>query len=133
MPLLQVVNAASGMLYLHSHAPPLVHRDLKSPNLLVMENWVVKVGAVSLVLISQQVLAPLAAQRPALRHIGDCSALGCQNAEFVTCAHIQVWFSKLSSRCPGALATCSVLCRSFSPRAQGLVHGFYIFIHCPHF
>jgi serine/threonine protein kinase len=31
------------MLYLHSRASPIVHRDLKSPNLLVEESWRVKV------------------------------------------------------------------------------------------
>lgn len=32
-----------GMLYLHGHKPPIIHRDLKSPNLLVEKNWRVKV------------------------------------------------------------------------------------------
>lgn len=31
------------MLYLHTHQPPICHRDLKSSNLVVDENWVVKV------------------------------------------------------------------------------------------
>jgi hypothetical protein len=31
----QANNVAAGMLYLHTRSPPLIHRDLKSPNLLV--------------------------------------------------------------------------------------------------
>ena len=34
--LLMALDAARGMLYLHSHKPrPILHRDLKSPNLFV--------------------------------------------------------------------------------------------------
>lgn len=36
-------DAARGMLYLHTLRPPVVHRDLKSANLLVDANWHVKV------------------------------------------------------------------------------------------
>jgi len=39
------LDAAIGMEFLHSHKPqPIIHRDLKSDNLLVDENGVVKVG-----------------------------------------------------------------------------------------
>ena len=31
------------MLYLHTHSPPVAHRDLKSPNLLVDSQWHLKV------------------------------------------------------------------------------------------
>ncbi|GAB4822160.1 hypothetical protein N2152v2_009206 [Parachlorella kessleri] len=37
-------DAAEGMAYLHTRNPPLVHRDLKSPNLLVTQHWDVKIA-----------------------------------------------------------------------------------------
>ncbi|KAL7114644.1 hypothetical protein ACP275_04G133900 [Erythranthe tilingii] len=37
------LDAARGMNYLHNSTPVIVHRDLKSPNLLVDKNWIVKV------------------------------------------------------------------------------------------
>jgi serine/threonine protein kinase len=39
-----LIDAARGMLYLHSNKPPVLHRDLKSPNILVSEHWQGKVG-----------------------------------------------------------------------------------------
>uniref|UniRef100_A0A7N1A0V8 non-specific serine/threonine protein kinase n=1 Tax=Kalanchoe fedtschenkoi TaxID=63787 RepID=A0A7N1A0V8_KALFE len=38
------IDIAQGMNYLHHYKPPIVHRDLKSSNLLVDKNWNVKVG-----------------------------------------------------------------------------------------
>ncbi|XP_071700607.1 probable serine/threonine-protein kinase SIS8 [Rutidosis leptorrhynchoides] len=37
------LDTARGMNYLHNCSPVIVHRDLKSPNLLVDKNWAVKV------------------------------------------------------------------------------------------
>jgi len=37
------LDVVKGMNYLHRSSPPIVHRDLKSPNLLVDKNWTVKV------------------------------------------------------------------------------------------
>ncbi|CAN0855386.1 Serine/threonine-protein kinase EDR1 [Linum grandiflorum] len=38
------MDIARGMNYLHHYNPPIIHRDLKSSNLLVDKNWTVKVG-----------------------------------------------------------------------------------------
>ncbi|CAH1454630.1 unnamed protein product [Lactuca virosa] len=38
------MDIARGMNYLHHCNPPIIHRDLKSSNLLVDKNWTVKVG-----------------------------------------------------------------------------------------
>ncbi|KAF5464762.1 hypothetical protein F2P56_014814 [Juglans regia] len=38
------LDIARGMNYLHRFNPPIIHRDLKSSNLLVDKNWTVKVG-----------------------------------------------------------------------------------------
>ncbi|XP_026434129.1 probable serine/threonine-protein kinase SIS8, partial [Papaver somniferum] len=39
---LMALDIARGMNYLHLCNPPIVHRDLKSSNLLVDKNWTVK-------------------------------------------------------------------------------------------
>ncbi|MCL7051475.1 hypothetical protein MKW94_009223 [Papaver nudicaule] len=41
---LMALDIARGMNYLHHCKPPIVHRDLKSSNLLVDKKWTVKVG-----------------------------------------------------------------------------------------
>lgn len=38
------VDAAKGMHFLHTCTPPILHRDFKSPNLLVDANWCAKVA-----------------------------------------------------------------------------------------
>jgi serine/threonine protein kinase len=38
-----ILLQARGMNYLHHFNPPIIHRDLKSSNLLVDRNWTVKV------------------------------------------------------------------------------------------
>ena len=45
-------DCASGMLYLHSAKPPLLHLDLKSPNLLISSAGQIKVADFGLALMS---------------------------------------------------------------------------------
>ena len=42
-----------GMIYLNTRTPPIIHRDLKSPNLLVTAHWVVKVSDFNLSKVMQ--------------------------------------------------------------------------------
>ena len=46
-------DCVRGMLYLHTRTPPIVHRDLKSANLLVTGSWRVKVSDFNLSKIMQ--------------------------------------------------------------------------------
>eukprot|EP01025_Chloroclados_australasicus_P031072 TRINITY_DN3136_c1_g1_i4.p1 TRINITY_DN3136_c1_g1~~TRINITY_DN3136_c1_g1_i4.p1 ORF type:complete len:1377 (-),score=137.85 TRINITY_DN3136_c1_g1_i4:366-4496(-) len=61
-----LLDAAKGMLNLHKHKPPIVHRDLKSPNLLVTKDWTVKVADFNLsrFLDASQVVSKFTANNP---------------------------------------------------------------------
>jgi serine/threonine protein kinase len=39
-----LIDTAKGMDYLHSFRSPILHRDLKSPNLLVDKNYTIKIA-----------------------------------------------------------------------------------------
>jgi serine/threonine protein kinase len=60
------LDAAKGMLYLHSCAPPIIHRDLKSANLLVDKHWRVRVCDFNLsrAMEDNAVLSSMAATNP---------------------------------------------------------------------
>ena len=42
--LAMAIDAAEGMLYLHSQSPPIIHRDLKSANMLVTDDFRVRIS-----------------------------------------------------------------------------------------
>jgi hypothetical protein len=48
-------DTARGMLYLHNHKPrSIIHRDLKSPNLLVANDWTIKVADFNLSRLAEE-------------------------------------------------------------------------------
>lgn len=60
------LGAAKGMLYLHTRQPPILHRDLKSANLLVDKHWRVKVADFNLsrAMHASSVVSSVAATNP---------------------------------------------------------------------
>ena len=54
------------MLQLHSHRPPILHRDLKSPNLLVDKHWRCKIADFNLsrVMETTSVMSSITANNP---------------------------------------------------------------------
>ena len=60
------LEAAKGMLYLHSRAAVVLHRDLKSANLLVDKHWRVKVADFNLsrVMHASAVVSSVSATNP---------------------------------------------------------------------
>jgi serine/threonine protein kinase len=81
--LVLAMDSAKGMLYLHSHKPHVIHRDLKSPNLLVDGQWRAKVTDFNLSRLSEtpSVASSVAAnnprwQAPEVIHSRDFSASG---------------------------------------------------------
>ena len=77
------LDAAKGMLYLHNHAPPIVHRDLKTPNLLVDKHWRLKVSDFNLSKLvgDETVMSSMAATNP--RWLAP-EILGGNNASFAS-------------------------------------------------
>eukprot|EP00002_Diphylleia_rotans_P006650 TRINITY_DN1600_c0_g1_i3.p1 TRINITY_DN1600_c0_g1~~TRINITY_DN1600_c0_g1_i3.p1 ORF type:complete len:2451 (+),score=487.30 TRINITY_DN1600_c0_g1_i3:50-7402(+) len=50
-----LLQAAKGMQFLHSHEPPILHCDLKSPNLLLSEQGNLKISDFGLTVVSDEV------------------------------------------------------------------------------
>ncbi|KAF6257891.1 kinase-like domain-containing protein, partial [Scenedesmus sp. NREL 46B-D3] len=59
---LVAVAVARGMAYLHTRTPPILHLDLKSPNILVDERWRVKITDFGLSRARQQTYVSASAQ-----------------------------------------------------------------------
>ena len=61
-----LADCCRGMIYLHGRNPPIIHRDLKSPNLLVTQHWKCKVSDFNLSKIMQDATksTSLAAMNP---------------------------------------------------------------------
>ena len=71
------LDAAKGMNYLHTSDPPVIHRDLKSPNLLVDKHWRVKVE-ISVPLASHKLSASITAAN-------NCQALVSSDMRWCRC------------------------------------------------
>ena len=87
------LDAAKGMLYLHSCTPPIIHRDLKSPNLLVDRHWRIKVCDFNLsrAMEDSAVLSSLAATNPRWLAPEILSGTGCTFASDVFSFGVILW------------------------------------------
>lgn len=71
------------MNYLHRRNPPIVHRDLKSSNLLVDKNWTVKVQTTLLIIYSSTCLITVVI-RFIIFQVGDFGLSRLKNSTFLT-------------------------------------------------
>lgn len=55
-------DAVRGMIHLHASSPPIIHRDLKSANMLVTASWVVKISDFNLSKILEETTKTTSAQ-----------------------------------------------------------------------
>eukprot|EP00118_Oscarella_pearsei_P019811 m.212637 g.212637 ORF g.212637 m.212637 type:complete len:1224 (+) comp39776_c1_seq4:5379-9050(+) len=82
-------DASQGMEYLHSQIPPRIHRDLKTANLLVDQNWVVKVadfGCARLTKKEGREMKPQPRQRQ--QTVGNETTLLLDESRYMTVWHI---------------------------------------------
>ena len=90
------LDAAKGMLYLHMCQPPILHRDLKSANLLVSKHWKVKVHCLvtwTLLCVHQNDFLPQVCWS-ACQHALDSQGTLPRNLNTACC--LQNWFSDSS-------------------------------------
>lgn len=104
-----------GILQLHNHSPIILHRDLKSPNLLVDKHWRVKVGDFNLsrVMEGSAVLSSITANNPRwlapeVRSARSAGHLILRGFPQVFCPGGEPAFGLL-------LSACSVLCAASQP------------------
>ena len=51
------IDIAKGLLYLHSRSPPIIHRDIKSLNVLVTKDWKSAISDFGLTRIKDKVMS----------------------------------------------------------------------------
>ena len=95
------LEAAKGMLYLHSRVDVVLHRDLKSANLLVDKHWRVKVADFNLsrVMHASTVVSSVSATNPRYT-LHDCTRA--KTVSF-TCYQVHCYFVHVSPRARSAL------------------------------
>jgi serine/threonine protein kinase len=82
------LDVALGLNYLHCQRPPMMHRDLKSPNVLLSEEGVAKIADVGM-LRSQA--SSLVTAQPVMTPLWAAPEVGDHVLIFVLNSHCQTW------------------------------------------
>lgn len=118
------LDAAKGMLYLHSRSPTVLHRDLKSANLLVDKHWRAKVADFNLsrVVKASATTSQVAAANPRCEHarravhLHETMRAACRVAhsshDSLSCA--QAAMAQSSGQCCACRALIICLCRQMA-------------------
>ena len=80
-----MLETAQGLLYLHGHSPPILHRDLKSLNVLVTDKWDVKVADFGLTEFK-----PDSTQAAAAAAANNATMLNASASDELQAAHLQL-------------------------------------------
>lgn len=119
--IVMALDAAKGMSYLHGVAPPVIHRDLKTANLLVDHNWKVKVADFGVAKMIKDIDYMVSVLSNSLVNMTTVEAAKRANEEGEKSPLLHRQAEQYNTTCAGSLRWCAP--ESMKPKLAATVYG----------